>query len=78
MNRRDFIRMLMMGASAELVDWDKVLWIPKTIITVPEMPWIYKPSLTTSQIIAIEMERVLPKIKEMFERDDYFYMRINK
>ena len=42
-NRRDFIRNLLMAtAGAHLLDIDKLLWVPKPIITVPAMPtnWI--------------------------------------
>ena len=31
-----------------------------------------------SNIVALEMERVLPKIKDLFERDDKFYSNLDK
>lgn len=35
MNRRDLLRLLLASAIAESVDVEKLLWIPKSIITVP-------------------------------------------
>lgn len=33
-------------------------------------------ALTESQIVAIELEKIVPKVKHMFERDDAFYTMI--
>lgn len=38
MNRRDLIKLLLSSAIAEAVDVEKLLWTPKPIITVPELP----------------------------------------
>lgn len=67
MNRRDFLKFLLVTPAAEFVDYEKLLWIPgeKTI---------FLPSkLTLDEILAIEMERLLPTVKKLFERDDTFY-----
>jgi hypothetical protein len=74
MNRRDFLRYLIAAPIAAHLDVEKLLWIPgeKTI---------FIPSgkvLSISQIVAIEFERVLPKIRDMFERDDLFYRELFK
>lgn len=73
MNRRAFLRLLATGVVGYELDVDKLLWQPgvKTI-------FIPKPGLTESQIIAIEMERILPNIKSLFDRSDTFYKLINK
>lgn len=36
------------------------------------------PQLTESQVAGLELERVLPKVRVLFERDDRFYARIKK
>lgn len=38
MNRRDFLTRVMMLAGAIAVDPEFLLWTPKSMITVPEMP----------------------------------------
>lgn len=75
MNRRSFLRLLAIGAIAETVDVERLLWIPgqKTIF-LPET--IYHPSY--SQILAIELERMIPRIKTLFERDTTFYSILAK
>ena len=35
-DRRTFLRLLLATAAAEAVDFEKLLWVPKPIITVPE------------------------------------------
>lgn len=37
--------------------------------------WVPLPS-RTDEVIAIEIERLLPKIKDLFERDDIFYKHL--
>lgn len=38
MNRRDLIKLLLSSAIAEAVDVEKLLWTPKSIITVTALP----------------------------------------
>jgi len=38
MQRRDFLKLLLGTAIAEVVDVEKLLWVPKPIITVPALP----------------------------------------
>jgi len=38
MTRRDLLRLMLATAAAEAVDFEKLLWTPKTIVTVPAMP----------------------------------------
>lgn len=35
--RRDFLKLLLASAAAEAVDFEKLLWVPKPIITVPAL-----------------------------------------
>lgn len=74
MNRRALLKLLATGALGHVLDVDKLLWVPgaKTIF----LPSLTK--LTESQIIAIELERILPKIKVLFERDDTFFEALSK
>lgn len=41
MNRRSFLKFLLSTPLALTVDVEKLLWVPKPIITVPAMPSIY-------------------------------------
>jgi hypothetical protein len=36
--RRTLLKLLLSSALAEAVDVEKLLWVPKPIITVPDMP----------------------------------------
>jgi hypothetical protein len=76
MNRRAFLRLLTAGVIGYELDVDKLLWQPgvKTIFLPTE---IHK-GLTESQIIALELERMLPQIRTLFDRNDTFYRLINK
>ena len=38
MDRRTLIKLLLSSAVASTLDVEKMLWIPRTMITVPEMP----------------------------------------
>jgi len=40
-DRRAFLAVLLGTAAAEAIDFERLLWIPKPIITVPEMPLRY-------------------------------------
>lgn len=76
LSRRNFLRLVTSGvagtlASAEL-DWDRLLWVPgQKKIFIPD-----NPTISISQIVAIELERIVPKIQTLFERDDIFYRAI--
>ncbi len=69
MNRRSFLRLFLASAVSETINVEKLLWIPgtKTIF----LPTKFK-ILTESQIVAMEIERLGPKIKSLFERDSVF------
>lgn len=75
-SRRDFLKLL---ASSTLslpldLDIDKLLWVPgaKKIF----LPSVVSPSI--SDIVAIELERCIPHLKNIFERDDMFYKLIGE
>jgi len=76
MRRRDFLKFLLGTAAASYIDYEQLLWIPgeKTIFIPP----VHKPFkfLTQSEIISIELERITPHLKRLFEQDDLFYQRI--
>lgn len=38
MHRRDLLKLLLASAVAEAIDVEKLLWVPKPIITVPALP----------------------------------------
>lgn len=73
MNRRFFLKAVASGLiSSQLTDLDRLLWIPgeKTFF----LPTIHAPS--PSEIIALELERILPNIINIFEQDDLLYSSI--
>lgn len=69
LTRRDFLRLIALGVVAQELDIERLLWVPgeKTIF-LPS-----NPTISLSQIVAMEIERMLPKIRTLFERDDIFY-----
>lgn len=71
MNRRSFLRLVSMGVVGAELDIEWLLWIPKTMITVPAMRM--GPGITMSQIIEAELRVVLPHIAKLFEMNDPFY-----
>jgi hypothetical protein len=75
-NRRAFLRILALGVVGHELDIDRLLWVPgsKTIF----LPTKVHRGLTESQIIALEMARIAPKIASLFERDDTFYRILSK
>lgn len=74
MNRRALLKLLATGALGHVLDVDKLLWVPgaKTIF----LPSVV--CLTELQIVVMELECILPKIKIMFERDDKFFVALTK
>jgi len=79
MNRRAFLKFLASGAAGiaayDTLDLDKLLWVKgERTIFIPSG----NPSISVAQIVAIEMERILPTLRNLFERDDIFYVNIMK
>ena len=37
MDRRILLKLLLSSAIAEAADWEMLLWVPKSIVTVPQM-----------------------------------------
>lgn len=73
-NRRDFLKLISLGVIGHTIDIDRLLWVPgeKTIF-IPSTKRI-----TLEQIIALELDRIAPKIATLFERDNFFYASIMK
>ena len=74
MDRRHFIRLLGLGTGALLVPEP----IRKYFFFGGVKYRVRKGGISTSQIVALEMERILPKVRSLFERDDLFYAQIAK
>ena len=76
MDRRKFIQMIAAGSIAATFDVEKLLWLPgEKKIFIPS-PQIVNPS-DISYIIAEELERMIPQIRKLFERDNTFFSYIN-
>lgn len=73
MNRRDFLKLIAIGIATHDLDIDRLLWVPgEKKIFLPS------PGMSISEIVALEFERIIPKIRTLFDRDDYFYALIKK
>lgn len=74
MNRRNFLRLLAAGIVGHELDIDRMLWVPgaKKILLPSKL------GLSTAQIISSEMERIIPTIHTLFEKDDMFYQTIGR
>jgi hypothetical protein len=75
MNRRQLLKLLALGVAGHTLDIDRLLWVPgsKTIF-LPST----NPSLSLSEIVAIELERIIPHLRTIFEREDTFYSSLKK
>ena len=75
MNRRQLLKTLVAGLATTVIDPEKLLWVPgeKKIFI---LNGIRRP--TEAEILALEWERVIPQIRNLFERDSYFYSQIAK
>lgn len=64
-----------MGVAGMQLDPEELLWVPGAkkifIMDVPR-------GMSTSEIIALEMQRIVPKIRDLFERDDLFYAHLKE
>ena len=73
MDRRHFLKLIALGVAAHELDLERMLWVPggKKIFLPPA-------HMSISEIVSVEIERMLPKIQGLFERDDYFYQILKK
>lgn len=73
-NRRDFLKLISLGVVGHELDIDRLLWVSgeKTIF-IPNTKRII-----LEQIVALELERIAPKLASLFERDSFFYQSIIK
>lgn len=53
-SRRGFLRLLLASPLAATVDVERLLWVPKPIITVPAMPWV-----SHAQMVADAWEKLV-------------------
>lgn len=83
-NRRTLLKWMLTTPLALTMDVEKLLWIPNQSIVVPSQ---YVPlreifyggacgggkTLTAYKIYEMERERILPHLKELFEKSSLFY-----
>lgn len=73
--RRHFLKLLTLGVAGlhvTEIDVDQLLWVPgKKKIFLPPNPM--RTGMSYAQIVDIELQRVIPHIRTLFERDDNFY-----
>jgi hypothetical protein len=74
MNRRQLLKLLASGVVGSTLDVDRLLWVPGAKTIFLPTTQIHRP--TESQILALELERIIPHIKELFEKDSVFYQRL--
>lgn len=64
-NRRSFLSFLLTTAAATTVDFEQLLWVPKPIIVVPELPWRrYGNNPNMGQLIAEAWEEAVGDMLE--------------
>lgn len=74
MTRRDLLKLLLTSVAAEATDFEKLLWVPGPIVTVPEMPY--------RNISLAQFAEIIDRGSEKFWRtgrlndDDEVYTRI--
>jgi hypothetical protein len=74
MDRRQLLKLLALGVVGHTIDVDRLLWVPEVkTIFIPTT----KKVLSYSEIVALELERVLPKMKQLFERDEIFFANLD-
>lgn len=77
MNRRQLLKLLSMGLVGYELDIDKLLWIPgKKTFFLPSIETTYPPLTSMMDIVMVEWDKVKAQLICMFERDDYFFKRI--
>ncbi len=59
--RRDLLRLLLASPIAALVDVERLLWTPRTLVTVPAVR-----AVTIAEINAVMQARILPGIVDHF------------
>jgi len=71
MRRREFLRFLGLTPIILELDPERLLWTPGA-----KKIFLPTPGLSESQILAMEIERLFPKLHELFNRDDMFFKNI--
>jgi len=51
MNRRDLLKILLASPATAFIDFEKLLWVPRPIITVPEAPLVITVSCDVSEFV---------------------------
>lgn len=75
MNRREFLRLSIAVTAGLTIDPEELLWVPnRSRIFVPSG----LRTASMAEIVAVEMERIIPKLAMLFERDDTFYRALTK
>jgi hypothetical protein len=69
MTRRDLLKFFLVTSAAEFIDYEKLLWIPNE----KKIFILNKPILNETQILAMELEKLIPGLSQLFERDNAFY-----
>jgi len=69
MTRRDLLKFFLI---TPFIDYEKLLWIPgeKKIFV------LNKPVLNETQLLAMELEKLIPGLSQLFKRDNAFYESI--
>lgn len=74
MNRRDFLRFLIAAPIAAELDVEKLLWVPRPIVTVPGLSaYPLGTLLTLDEINAITHDVVFPGLADAFFRPARLY-----
>ena len=79
MDRRTLLKLLLASAMAEAVDFERLLWVPKPIITVPQFrlaDFVFDPKLTeiAAQYVSFRYSDAFP-IQETIVKNARVFIR---
>lgn len=75
MTRRQLLKLIALGVAGHTLDIDRLLWVPGTKkIFIPDN--LTRTTLTVLQIVELELQRIVPKVRTLFERDELFFRAI--
>jgi hypothetical protein len=76
MTRREMLRLMLASAAAEAIDFEKLLWVPKPIVTVPGgftavtfkgAPWAFDEMCEAMRVV------YLPAVREALDRPNVLF-----
>jgi hypothetical protein len=77
MDRRSFLRHLLMLPIAAQLDVERLLWVPKPLVVVPAMPAISR-GISLDEINEVCRQIIMPRVIDDFFRSPSFLMELSR